>query len=125
MSNHAARRAEIEERQAVAGALLTELAAEQLLLLEPANVHWFCGAPLARGILDPAEQPALVVTATARWVLCSNVDSLRLFDTWLDDLGFQLKEWPWYQSRDQLLADVCDGRKIACDRRVRECTPAG
>src|SRR5262249_56257633 len=50
------------------------------------------------------------------WVLCSNVDSLRLFDEEVDGLGFQLKEWPWHWGREQFLADLCHNRKILCDR---------
>ena len=49
-------------RQAVVAELLQSIDREQLLMLEPANVAWFCGAPLARGILDPVEQPAIVVS---------------------------------------------------------------
>src|SRR5207302_9555624 len=51
-----------------------------------------------------------------RWALSSNVDSQRLFDEELDGLGFQLKEWPWHWGRAQLLADLCQGRRVACDQ---------
>src|SRR5207253_7989580 len=51
-----------------------------------------------------------------RWLVASNVDAQRLFDEELDGLGFQLKQWPWYTEREQLLADLCQGRTIACDR---------
>lgn len=119
----AARRAELDERQAVVAALLAETRCEQLLILEPPNLAWFSGSPLSRGALDPAEQPALIVSANQRWVVCSNVDSHRLFETHLDDLGFQLKEWPWHAGRDQLLADLCEGRQVACDRHVRDSVP--
>jgi Xaa-Pro aminopeptidase len=119
MDPAAERRAEIDERQAFVAGLLADAGAELLLLLEPANVAWFCGAPLGTGILDPAEQPALVVGEQLRWLIAGNVDSRRLFDTYLDGLGFQLKEWPWYQPREQLLAEACNGRSVACDRPLR------
>jgi len=121
----AERLAEIDERQAFVAALLGDVGAEQLLLLEPANIAWFCGAPLGTGILEPGDQPALVVGAQLRWLLASNIDSRRLFDTFLDGLGFQLKEWPWYQPREQLLVEACNGRSVACDRPIRNATHVG
>lgn len=113
-------RAELDRRQEFVARLLADCGAEQLLLLEPANIAWFAGAPLCRSIIDPGEQPAVVVSGAQRWVICSNVDSVRLFATFLGDLGFQLKEWPWYGSREQLLADLCEGRSIASDRPIRD-----
>src|SRR4051812_14604360 len=91
----AIRRGEVDERQGVVAALLKELGVEQLLLLEPPNLGWFSGAQLARAIVDPAEQPVVVVSESQRWVICANVDTQRLFDAYLDELGFQVKEWPW------------------------------
>jgi Xaa-Pro dipeptidase len=115
---------EIAERQSFVASLLVEINADQLLLLEPANLAWFAGTPLARGALDPTEQPALVVSAHQRWVVSSNVDSQRLFDNFLDNLGFQLKEWPWHIGREQLLADLCDNKRLCCDRLVRDAVSA-
>jgi Xaa-Pro aminopeptidase len=54
-----------------------------------------------------------------------NIDSQRLFDEEIGGLGFQLKEWPWYWGRQQLLADICSGRKIACDRPLADCLVVG
>src|SRR5205823_14825849 len=51
-----------------------------------------------------------------RWLLCSNVDTHRLFDEELDGLGFQLKEWTWDGGRADLLLNVTTGRKVASDR---------
>ncbi len=120
MSDGILRRAELAERQAFVAALLAETQTDQLLVFEPPNLSWFAGAPLARGILNPAEQPVLVISATQHWVVCSNNDSQRIFDTFVDELGFQLKEWPWHMGRDQLLADLCDKKKLCCDRNVRD-----
>lgn len=121
-STAAERRTELAERQAFVAQLLAAVPADQLLILETANLSWFAGVPLSHGILDPTDQPALVVSPTNRWVVCSNVDSGRLFNTFLDDLGFQLKEWPWQVGRDQLLADLCDKKRVCCDRLVRDAT---
>jgi Xaa-Pro aminopeptidase len=40
-------------------------------------------------------------------------------------LGFQLKEWPWHWRREQLLLDLCHGRKVACDRPFSDCQAIG
>lgn len=121
-SSAAVRRTELAARQAFVAAILAETQTDQLVIFEPANISWFSGSPLARGIQDPNEQPALIVSTTQRWVVCSNVDSRRLFDTFLDDMGFQLKEWPWHVGRDQLLADLCDNKKLSCDRLIQDAT---
>ena len=63
----------------------------------------------------PRTAPALYCNGEHRWILSSNVDSPRLFDEEVDGLGFQLKEWPWHWGREQLLADLRQNRKVACD----------
>ena len=110
------RRADIEAKQGRVAALLRELDRDGLLLLDPENVSWMTSGATPRGLLDPESQPALFCTPEGRWLICSNVDTQRLFDEELDGLGFQLKEWPWHWGREQFLADLCPARKVACDR---------
>ena len=57
--------------------------------------------------------------------MASATDSPRLFADELDGLGFQLKEWHWTGSREQFLADMAFGRKLACDQPFRDCKPTG
>src|SRR5262249_7503004 len=97
--------------------MLREAGPEGLLLLEPENFAWFTSGATSRGVLDPEAGPALYCTNDGRWLLCSNADTQRLFEEELDGLGFQLKEWPWHWGREQLLADLCHNRKVACDQR--------
>lgn len=110
------RRADIEAKQGRVAELLREMECDGLLLLEPENVAWMTSGMTPRGHLDTASLPAVFCTHEGRWLICSNVDSQRLFDEELDGLGFQLKEWPWHWGRDQFLADLCPGRKVVCDR---------
>jgi len=110
------RRADLEKKQARIANLLQQVGCDGLLILDPDNFAWLTGGAAARGVVDPAEFPALYYSADQRWVVTSNVDSQRLFDEELDGLGFQLKQWPWHGDREQLLADMCHGRAIACDR---------
>jgi Xaa-Pro aminopeptidase len=110
------RRVDIEGKQVRVAALLREWSREGLLLLDPENVAWMTSGASSRGVLDHSTAPAVYCTAEGRWLIASNIDSLRMFDEELDGLGFQLKEWPWHWGREQFLADLCLNRKIACDR---------
>jgi Xaa-Pro aminopeptidase len=119
------RRAEVEAKQEQVNALLAEAGADALLLIEPANIAWLSGASLWQGIPDPAEWPALWLMNHQRWLVAGSTDSQRLFDADLDGLGFQLKEWPWHGSRDRLLNDLCQNRRVACDRLHADYLPVG
>jgi Xaa-Pro dipeptidase len=122
---HSDRSAEITSKQERLSALAHELERDGLLLLDPANFAWLTGGACAKGVIDPADLPAIYLQNSHRWLLCCNVDTQRLFDEELDGLGFQLKEWPWHWGRSQLLADLCHGKKVASDLPVAECTGAG
>jgi Xaa-Pro aminopeptidase len=110
------RRADIEAKMGRVADLLKEVNCEGLLVLEPENFAWLTSGGTGRGVLDPAQAPALYCNGEQRWVIASNADSQRLFDEELDGLGFQLKEWPWHWGREQFLADLCQGRQVASDR---------
>jgi Xaa-Pro aminopeptidase len=110
------RRADIELKQERVAALLHQTGQDGLLLLGQENIAWLTAGAGARGIIDPAEEPAIFCTPEARWLICSNVDTQRFFDEELDELGFQLKEWPWHWGRQQFFADLCLNRRVACDR---------
>ena len=109
------RRADIEAKQFRVATLLREHECDGMLLIEQENVAWLTSGATPRGHLDAESLPALFCTPESRWLICSNVDSQRLFDEELDGLGFQLKEWPWHWGREQFFADLCPGRKVACD----------
>ncbi|HEY7153793.1 MAG TPA: hypothetical protein VH575_07520, partial [Gemmataceae bacterium] len=110
------RRADIDAKMARVAELLQEVGCEGLLLLEPANFAWLTSGAMSRGLGDPSAEPAVYCNGEHRWIIASNVDSQRLFDEEVDGLGFQLKEWPWHWGREQFLADLCQNRKVACDR---------
>jgi hypothetical protein len=111
------RRGAVDARQGRIATLLQEVGCDGLLVSEPENFAWLTSGASARGSFDPAAAPCLYFNHEQRWVLCSNFDSQRLFDEEVDGLGFLLKEWPWYWGREQLLADLCHGRKVASDQR--------
>jgi Xaa-Pro aminopeptidase len=117
------RRADVEMKMAQTATVLSEAGCEGLLLMGPENFSWLTSGAIPRGQLDPDESPALYCNGEQRWLLASNVDSQRLFDEELDGLGFQLKEWPWHWGREQLLLDVCQNRRVACDRPFGDTKP--
>lgn len=119
------RRSEIDAKQACVAGLLSEVESDLLLLLGPENFAWITGGAESHHVLDPAARPGVLLGAGQRWLLASNVDSQRLFDEELDGLGFQLKEWPWHWGRATLLTDLCQGRRVACDRPLGECKGVG
>lgn len=110
------RRQDVEEKQERLLPLLEEMGCEAALLLMPAHVSWFANGLNARGLIADSERPGVYTNGRQRWLLCSNVDTHRLFDEELDQLGFQLKEWSWDHGRADLLHNVVTGRKVACDR---------
>lgn len=121
----ATRREDVERKQLILARLLTDTETEGVLLLEPMNFRWFTSGSLLRGTFGLDEFPGLYVNSTQRWLLCTNTDTQRFFDEELDGLGFQVKEWPWSGNREQHLADLCFGRKVACDRPFRDCKQVG
>jgi Xaa-Pro dipeptidase len=112
------RRADIDAKMAKVAELLQEVGCEGLLLLDPANLAWLTSGAMMRGLTDATAEPAAYSNGEHRWIIASNVDSQRIFDEEVDGLGFQLKEWPWHWGRDQFLTDLCQNRKVACDRAV-------
>lgn len=119
------RRHDVDAKQVIVARLLADSECDGLLLLEPTNFRWFTDGALLRGTFGPDEFPGLYVNPQQRWLLCSSMDTQRFFDEELDGLGFQVKEWPWYGSREQHLTDLCFARKVACDRPFRECKQVG
>lgn len=117
------RRSDIEAKQALVAEVLREVGCDGLLILRPENFTWLTSGGTVRGILDEESLPGLFFTAEGRWLISSNVDTQRLFDEEIDGLGFQLKEWPWHWGRRQLLQDLCQGRKVACDGSWEDCRP--
>jgi Xaa-Pro aminopeptidase len=121
----ATRKQEVDAKQRQIEQLLTESQCEAILLFDPANLAWLTGASICQGISDAAEWPAVFLTGEQRWLLAGSADTQRIFDVHLDALGFQLKEWPWHWGREQLLADIVQNRKMACDKVLANSTPLG
>ena len=116
------RRADVDLKGARAAEILQKVGCEGLLLFEPENFAWLTSGAVARGLPDPSSAPAVYCNGDGgRWLIARNADSQRMFDEEMDGLGFQLKEWPWHWGRDQLLADLCQNRRVAADRPLGDC----
>jgi hypothetical protein len=112
----AQRRADIDAKQAAVAHILDEMGCEGVILLMPAHVAWFTGGMTARGLIADTERAGIYTNGRQRWVVCSNIDTQRLFDEEIDRLGFQLKEWQWTTGRAALLGELVAGKKVAADR---------
>lgn len=110
------RRADIDAKQAIIARVLGDMKCEGALLLMPAHVAWFTGGLNVRGLIPDTERPGVYTTGRARWLVCANADTHRLFDEELDQLGFQLKEWQWPTGRAVLLGEIVAGKAVAADR---------
>ena len=110
------RRADIDAKQARVGEILREMDCEWALLLMPAHVAWFTGGMTIRGLIADSERPGIFTNGLQRWLVCSNIDTQRLFEEELDGLGFQLKEWNWLAGRAALIGEMVSGKRVAVDR---------
>ena len=116
MSHIDDRRADIDAKQELVAEVLAAMNREAIVLLMPAHVAWFTSGLNVRGLIADSERPGVYTNGRQRWLLCSNVDTQRLFDEELDQLGFQLKEWTWAGGRAELLMNITSGRSVAADR---------
>ncbi len=110
------RRDAIDDKQALVARILTEMGCEGAVLLVPAHVAWYTAGMNVRGLIADSERPGIYTNGRQRWVVCSNIDSQRIFDEELDRLGFMLKEWQWPGGRAALLGELVANRKTASDR---------
>ena len=110
------RRSDIDAKQALIGRHLEAMSCDWALLLMPAHVAWLTGGMNVRGLIADGERPGVFVNGSQRWLVCSNIDTQRLFDEELDALGFQLKEWQWLSGRAVLIGELVSGKRVATDR---------
>ncbi|MFY9252985.1 MAG: M24 family metallopeptidase [Fuerstiella sp.] len=106
---------DVEEKHQKVRELLAGSGADALLLQDPANIAWFtAGADLFRFAGEDVTT-SVFVTADARLFATSSVDSAQIFDREVFGLGFQLKQREWFQPHEELVADLCRGRKVVSD----------
>ncbi|VTS06591.1 M24 family metallopeptidase [Tuwongella immobilis] len=109
------RRADVDAKQDRIAELLATHSCEGLLVHDPAGFAWLTAGATPSAFASWEERPLLYFTPQQRWLIASSVDSQRLFDEELSELGFQLKEWMWQFGRESLLGDLTRGRRLAGD----------
>lgn len=111
-----ARLADVEAKHQRVRELLEESRADALLLQDPANIAWFtAGADLFR-FGSENSLTSVFVTPEARLFATNSVDSAQIFEREVFGLGFQLKQREWYRPPEELIGDLCRGRKVISDR---------
>ncbi len=96
-----------------------------LLIQQPSNFAWLtAGACNERGG-STGYTGSIFVTPEARVLVCSNADTAQFFETEVCNMGFQLKERPWFEPRNVMVADLCRGRRVASDSGFAGTTDVG
>ncbi|MCH7688509.1 MAG: M24 family metallopeptidase, partial [Planctomycetes bacterium] len=111
----AERTADIEQKHRAISQFLQSNGYDALLLTQAANFAWFTSGGDCFQAGSAEATAALFITPEARVVVSNNIDSARIFDQILPQLGFQLKERDWKASWELFLKDLCRGRRVAGD----------
>lgn len=112
------RRSDVHAKHALVADLLEARGLDGLVLQEPANLSWFSSGGDFLSAADRAPVAAMFVTRDARVIITNNVHSQYVFERLVPELGFQLKERSWPESRRGLIDDLCRGRRVASDTAV-------
>ena len=119
------RLADVDAKQARLVQLLDDESADAVLLQDPSNISWFAaGADIHRCVSDLGAT-SVFVTRDARLFATNSIDSAQIFEREAFGLGFQLKQREWFQSHDDLLRDLCRGRRVLSDAGTDFTTYAG
>jgi len=112
----AARLEDVRAKHERVRTMLDQADADALLLQDPANIAWFtAGADLFRCAAEDCAN-SVFITREARLFATNSVDSAQIFEREAFGLGFQLKQREWFQPHDELIEDLCRGRKVLRDR---------
>ncbi len=86
-----------------------------LLIQQPSNFAWLTAGGCNERGGSTGSSGSLFVTPDARVIVCSNADTAQFFEVEVGNMGFQLKERPWFEPRGVMLSDLCRGRRVASD----------
>ncbi|HIE98088.1 MAG: M24 family metallopeptidase [Fuerstiella sp.] len=120
----AARLQDVELKHERVRQLLKASGSDALLLQNPENIAWFtAGVDRLRCVSENCTT-SLFVTSEARLFATNSTDSAQIFEREAFGLGFQLKQREWFQPHDDLVSDLCRGRKVISDRGINGVQPA-
>ena len=109
---------EIEEKTTKVRNLMKSLDLEAILLKKQSNYSWLtAGGMNMVSIGTEIGVTSLLITENDRYVIASKIESPRAMEEEkLEDLGFMLMEYNWYEPREsELLKSVVPDMKIGCD----------
>jgi Xaa-Pro aminopeptidase len=117
----AARRQDVEEKHRRVIAYLDERGLDAVVLTRADSVGWFtAGGDLSLDLGGDHASAMIYVNRHSRAVLCDNVHSARIFEEELAGLGFQLKERPWYDDPQDVVAELAHNKKVVTDNGVKD-----
>lgn len=110
------RRADVEEKHQRVNEFLDAHGYDALLLGRADSIAWFtAGGDLGQGMASEHASSWLFINRKCRAIVTDNVQSARVFEEEVAGLGFQLKERPWYDAPEQIVAELGHGKKVATD----------
>jgi antitoxin VapB len=107
---------ELDNKLSQINALLGELGLDALLIQDVNNFAWITGGASSYvNTAASAGAASLVITPTGRYLLCNNIEAPRLRDEEnLEDQGWQLTTWEWYQQSD-FIGKLTKGLRLGTD----------
>ncbi len=119
------RRDDIEEKHRRICAFMDETRHDAVVLGLSDSVAWFTsGGELGQDLGSDHSAVLLFINRACRAVIADNVHSSRVFEEELAGLGFTLKERPWYEDTHQLMAELCQNKRVATDLGWSGCSRA-
>ncbi|WP_337176370.1 aminopeptidase P family protein [Paludisphaera sp.] len=117
------RRQDVELKHRRVREFLDRSGLDALVLGRADSIAWFTsGGDLAQDYASDNGAILLFINRNCRAVIADNVQSSRIFEEELAGLGFQLKERPWFDDPDRVVAELCHNKRVAGDL-LSECRP--
>lgn len=116
----AARRDDVEEKHRRIVGFLEESGHDAVVLGRSDSVAWFTsGGDLRQDMCSEHASVLLFINRNCRAVIADNVQSARVFEEELAGLGFQLKERPWYDDPEGVVAELSHSKRVCTDNGLR------
>lgn len=109
---------EIEEKKNRLRRLLVEQELSAVYLKRQSNFSWLTGGGLnVVGITAELGVAGLLVTPDRAYAICNNIEAPRMVqEEKLEDLGFELHSFPWYQDREkELVRELSEEGALGAD----------
>ncbi|WP_422926918.1 M24 family metallopeptidase [Singulisphaera sp. PoT] len=112
----ARRREDIEEKHRRICGFLDTTGNDAIVLGRADSIAWFTsGGDLGQDLGFELGSILLYVNRGSRAVITDNVQSARVFEEELAGLGFQLKERPWFDDPDRIIAELSHNKRVVTD----------